>query len=713
MSGAPEPPDDSGNRLSGWLKSKAATLEEHVKEMRENTKQIAQDVAGGLKAAAKSQRQNEEQFDVTFVTKALGLELDLQAGAIVRVIKPGGQAESLQVCAQDRLVAIAGEPLPPIDDPEFVDTMRRRMSSMSRPVTVTFSRIVDAPTATSEQQPQPAEDAENKAAARPRMPNFARPVFARSDETAASAAEASSATVELAAAREQVQRLEAELAQAKAEVNSAKKDAKNASDDAVAAVEEAHALRADLADFQLSKVWSAQEVSRSQAEAEVATSQAADAHAAMSRAQADTESAEQARQVAEQVLATARQETEEQRAQVSQLRLRHEVAEATSEQFRRLINELQQREELARKEAESRQAALEEQSIQSSGAKQLYEATTAELDALKVSHQSAEETVQRLSSELESLRVELRGREANAVVADKIIAELKREVEKLCTEVRRHEAANPTGADHRLGFAGNFLGEDDPHEQIAALKGEVDYLRETLQQREDRLEASVKNVSALRVEVDRLRSSEGAHPAATVVGKAGGELDWVDCSSADAFDPERHSEDALSRAVSELERCHELEAQIHELQAQKGGLERQLNSRPIVYQFGPTVDDEDEQCRLLEEEDNATTNIGDNIQERSGMRVITNSAALWCRRRAARACVKCRKLKLARNVERLFRNFTRALLRSPLLMWMFYVHLLALWFIEFWRQAVDRHVEGDNYKHFEHVVAQHAAGKPL
>mmetsp|Transcript_52793 Transcript_52793/g.118695 ORF Transcript_52793/g.118695 Transcript_52793/m.118695 type:complete len:199 (-) Transcript_52793:53-649(-) len=136
------------SRVGGWLKSQAAALEANMKsqaaaleanvksfegtmkEFRDNTKVVVGDIADGVQtvqkevqkalpvSGGKPRKVIEERLDFNFVEKALGLELDLRGGAVVIALKPGGQAERLEIEVGDRLVAVHGNELPPPDESE-------------------------------------------------------------------------------------------------------------------------------------------------------------------------------------------------------------------------------------------------------------------------------------------------------------------------------------------------------------------------------------------------------------------------------------------------------------------------------------------------------------------------------------------------------------------------------------------------------------------
>mmetsp|Transcript_136794 Transcript_136794/g.381322 ORF Transcript_136794/g.381322 Transcript_136794/m.381322 type:complete len:698 (+) Transcript_136794:91-2184(+) len=651
---------EPSHRLGGWLKSKAATLQGHVRDMQENTRQIA-------KGFAKAQRANEERYDVTFTTRALGLELDLHDGALVRLIKPGGQAESLQVRTQDRLVAIAGEPLPFADDVDgFVEAMRQRMSQLPRPVTLTFARVVAPP-------PGAAAEAGGGVAAGPedggseplvdmvkqRMPKLPRSAglpFGRSEEPVPGL------QAELAAAREALQRSEAEVAAARAEVATAKQDAKQANGDAIAAVEEAAALRADLADLQLSKVWSAQEAQTSAADAEAARADAAEARQAVSRLEAEVERLRSEGAAAEEALAVERSAAAEQRTELEGLRERVTGADARATELAAARQDLQEQLEELRQQLVREQAAREADASQEASARgdleerlraaeQLRDEALGRARDLEARRAAAEERLSATASEVEALQAHLQRREAGATASERLIAELRHEVESLYGEVQEHE------------------------QRAAAALDEASELREEL----ERVRASGGGAASgpdTATEATALLGAAEPEPAligkAAVYGNAG--------SSAGA-----------SPTAAEEARFAQLEARVLELQAENATLTRQLSSRPIVYQFGPLPGDEAEQGAAYEDDEETVVASGEGGGPR--LRVLLYAGAIWCRRRTLRGIASCRKQRLAQSLERSLRAFTRSLLQRPLLLWLFYAHVLALWVIEFYRQAVSQPLE--------------------
>merc|ERR1719188_1411940 len=84
-------------------------------------------------------------------------------------------------------------------------------------------------------------------------------------------------------------------------------------------------------------------------------------------------------------------------------------------------------------------------------------------------------------------------------------------------------------------------------------------------------------------------------------------------------------------------------------------------------------------------------------------------AAIWCKRRTKRGFTFFRKLRQAQSLERTLRGFTRKLLQSPVLLWLFYVHVLVLWCIEGWRQAVSQTLPLDPTERINQKMMQSAA----
>ncbi|CAJ1371819.1 unnamed protein product [Effrenium voratum] len=159
--------------FGGWLKSTAASLEGHVKEIRENSKLIAADVASNVnleKAGRKIQQTfggsgvlapaglEEVRIDVTFQEGSLGLNLDLANGGQVIKITPGGQADALGLRLEDRVVAIAGDPLPSED---FSERLKQRLK-LPRPVDMTFLRMQERKRNQKEEKEEKDEKEEKK-----------------------------------------------------------------------------------------------------------------------------------------------------------------------------------------------------------------------------------------------------------------------------------------------------------------------------------------------------------------------------------------------------------------------------------------------------------------------------------------------------------------------------------------------------------------------
>merc|ERR1711974_370594 len=149
-----------------------------------------------------------------------------------------------------------------------------------------------------------------------------------------------------------------------------------------------------------------------------------------------------------------------------------------------------------------------------------------------------------------------------------------------------------------------------------------------------------------------------------------------------------------------------------ELEQQNAALLRQLNARPIVFQFAPAPDDEDEDdeeamkpeehgeeedaeqpvglARVLTGKSAGGPGGGAEVAHAAPVASLLCGSSVWFKRRLKRVFSLLRKQRQAQNLERVLRTFTRSMLQSPVLLWLFYVHVLVLWFLEAWRQAVSQ-----------------------
>ncbi|CAK9026674.1 unnamed protein product [Durusdinium trenchii] len=166
--------------LGGWFKSTAASLEGHVKEIRENSKLIAADVASNVKDLEKAGRKIQQSFslggngvlapgleevrvDVTFQQGSLGLNLDLESGQVLK-ITPGGQAEALGLRIEDRVVAVQGEALE--GKGAFQEALKQKLAKLPRPVQMTFLRIQQVDRAKDSTRREPKEKVDQELDAR-------------------------------------------------------------------------------------------------------------------------------------------------------------------------------------------------------------------------------------------------------------------------------------------------------------------------------------------------------------------------------------------------------------------------------------------------------------------------------------------------------------------------------------------------------------------
>eukprot|EP00928_Gymnodinium_smaydae_P000478 TRINITY_DN10183_c0_g2_i1.p1 TRINITY_DN10183_c0_g2~~TRINITY_DN10183_c0_g2_i1.p1 ORF type:complete len:746 (-),score=237.13 TRINITY_DN10183_c0_g2_i1:48-2285(-) len=703
-------------KLSGWLKSKAASLEGHVKEIRENTKLIAQDVAdGALKGIWAKPR--EERFDVTFVDRALGLELDLQKAATVRSVKPGGQAERLTVCAQDRLVAIAGQPLPEPDNPDFVEAVKGRMSNLPRPVTLTFARVIpeDAPGGGDPQLRDALQMLRTKASNTGSSAGGAASGGGQAANGAGASASSAGASghgregpglaelqAELAACRTAVQRYECDAALAR-------EDAARETQNCARAEEEIVKLRGDLADLSLKQAWvsdsrSQDEDQELQAEALAAKAEASEALAELRRTSAALEAQGlelgQAQAAADAEAAAAKRQA------------------STSEATARTVQELRDRLAKATKvEIDCEQSLKESVDSLESRCAEAERARTSNADALaRLEVQEAEAAARSLeaTSELEELQLEQRKRTIATSASERLTQELRREVERLRGDVRRAEASTAPAEVARaqaLEEENNALNERLRSEEAlgARLRSEA---------------AAATAAAASAAAAPAARSTSPSPPSAAVLGRtaaSAGLLDETDYFLVDAEAGLQKMSEARPSETSAADeqqrrRMAALEERIAELEAQNADYKRQVDSRPIVYQFAPLPDDVENE----EEEEDEAPEAENDVEASANARGVTGAsgsaggsdggarrpmAGIARQRRAiSKAVLQCRRMGPVKSVERSFRTFTIKLLRRPLLMWLFYVHVAALWTLEAFRQARSQAASGDPASRLDHQL---------
>jgi len=323
-----------------------------------------------------------------------------------------------------------------------------------------------------------------------------------------------------------------------------------------------------------------------------------------------------------------------------------------------------------------------------------------EAEQFKASEADALGRVSEVTAKLDNFQADVRKREAQAASGEKLLPELRREVERLRAEVQRHEVRNEAaqGADASAGSAVDTT--------------EVEALRAAIHQHEASASAASARIADLNAEVERFRSlgtSQASRASPAMLGKAlendsasEGELK----SSCGECQPTpktgNHSQD---RSYDSADGKNDFELRILELEAQNNGLTRQLNSRPIVFQFGPSVDDVEGEAVLDDDDENQDVEVP--TTESAGVpsaRTYAYVGAIWCRRKTARGLSQCRKFSLTQRLERSLRAFTRSLLQRPLLLWLFYVHVFALWVIEFWRQAVSQPLATDPSARINHFM---------
>eukprot|EP00927_Polykrikos_kofoidii_P000555 TRINITY_DN10205_c0_g1_i4.p1 TRINITY_DN10205_c0_g1~~TRINITY_DN10205_c0_g1_i4.p1 ORF type:complete len:752 (+),score=199.05 TRINITY_DN10205_c0_g1_i4:249-2504(+) len=716
--------DDGGNsgstRLTGWLLSKAATLEGHVKEIHKNTKQIAQDVKGNVAkgiAGGSNRRFSEERFDVTFVERALGLELDLEKGAVVRLVKPGGQAERLSVREQDRLVAIAGKLIPEVPDDvgskmdDFIEAVKTRMSYLPRPVTLTFARVVPV-----EATIVAEDDADVMGAVKQRMQKMPLPLgFSRNDENGGvngldggshvnTGGEAPVASVavggnqapllgvaellaQLAAAQEAVQRYECDAALAREDADKMFSEA-----------QEAMKLRADLADIQLTKAWSVEEAKDYEEEVESERARTEEATSEVLRLSAELES------VVERTRFDA-QEQSERRTAV--------LGEELDEKLAAMRGEMIEESESCRASVRLHEAHVvvaeercsEAQSKEASGASRL---SHLEVEVVEAREQAAE-----ASSELTDWNDDRRRRDLAVTASERLAGELRREVERLRVEVKRQETAAETANANLAAVTGSSSGSAalltrdleaelaEANNAAGAAEAQATKLAEELAWVKGRLEreqaagvAASREFSKLRAEKDlgatatrEAASLELQEPEATVLGRVQCGGDDVESRGEDL--PLLHDGDNGGSQQSSADlTVAEFKVRIAALEVQNAKLTRSLGARPIVYQYGPMPGDDVGSAGDDDEDDEqapAANPTGDQLNFGVKALLLLRGFFLISRRRTFRVLSKCRKTSPAIAVEKSLRSFTKQLLTRPFMLWLFYIHLVVLWIMAIWR----------------------------
>uniref|UniRef100_A0A7S1LCE8 Uncharacterized protein n=1 Tax=Alexandrium catenella TaxID=2925 RepID=A0A7S1LCE8_ALECA len=141
----------------------------------------------------------------------------------------------------------------------------------------------------------------------------------------------------------------------------------------------------------------------------------------------------------------------------------------------------------------------------------------------------------------------------------------------------------------------------------------------------------------------------------------------------------------------------ELRRALAEIRARNSELQKRLDARPIVYQFAPG---DGADCTDLSMEDLGRGDIEDSTADEAGGAAGPNGSSSsgaglqrWARRasrHAVRGAKRLRRQRHVRCVEQWLRRATLRLLQEPLLLWLFYVHVVILWVAELRHQASPR-----------------------
>lgn len=718
-SGASQSSSAGKKHIGGWLKSKAATLEGHVKAMGENTKMIAQDVADAAQKGLKNKKAVVREFDFVFKEKALGLEIDFSKRALVINAKPGQQGERLGVLSGDRLVAIDGKPVPATEDTSsFIEEMKYRMSHAPRPVTLAFSRVCEAEAhGSADLEGAVANAVEKSSDLHSVMGQLSKIPKMPAGFSLNHGAEDAGSMVnmdvqgELATMREMVERYERDLLAAREELRALKDEAKAASDEQIVMVEEAAQLRADLADIQLSRAWDTQEAHRGRDEAEEARAEAAEAQAEA------VACVDRLRHLGDELFAIRRAEEvamQQASSRLNSMEAMEETAAAATEHASRCTEErsqlTQRLEEATRllQTAEVQSAAVGEHgALESNLAQQCNtellscrEMYTEEVSQLRSEFANAREEGCELTSEAVRMRTELKRHESNTSISQRSIQELKREVQRMRSQLLRAEeaathSANPGGASAEELEALRSLA--CRHEASAA----------SSEQRCVELTHELKLLHAGSSELMAHPEQDGwLDPTPSLLGRpefphSCGRAVCADDANVHADKPADGSEplfgsNALSTtfavaATSEQLDVAKLQSRLADLEARNEALNRQLNERPIVFQFGPGPPDEEADESSVADDAGLDGDGASAAAVRLSQMGVLSLVCFFAgrvHRRLGRAFALFRRQTLAQSLERSLKHFTKSLLQRPVLLWLFYSHLLVLWLIEFWRQAV-------------------------
>jgi len=269
-----------------------------------------------------------------------------------------------------------------------------------------------------------------------------------------------------------------------------------------------------------------------------------------------------------------------------------------------------------------------------------------------------EETQQLLEQQLaetkasrSQLREELRRAEEELEETDA----LKRRVEEL---------ERPGEMTERLSKLQSLCGSQ--REQLRELELERDALREELQKAEVDLQAAVQQPKEVQ---------------AVVYGKEQSEPEPREDEEAEVYENQSLLEPDDTRRVAKLQ------ARVGELEAKNAALQRSLSQRPIVYQFAPPDEG-------LDPTEDAEPDDDEESQISTACSLMKGGCRLAIRR-CWKLWILCRKLKCMSAGENQLRWFTRRLLEKPFLLWVFYFHVLMLWLIEIWRQALSKPLSMD------------------
>lgn len=342
------------------------------------------------------------------------------------------------------------------------------------------------------------------------------------------------------------------------------------------------------------------------------------------------------------------------------------------------------------------------------------------MEALEVDGRRGAEQVAELTKQLEGSRVQLEQSTAAAGEATARVEQLESAVaeERRRSEVREKEQAAAQAEERaRQSAQAGAKGqrEAELERQISELEASVDLAQEAAMQTDAELNAERQRSAALKEKVCSLEVQLSTCHAETTAGAVQatnqtpcmqGET-TVEASNSDHAEADAdviEGEPLLAKQIGKPldaeekprvadvggQRVKELQSRVAELEVQNLALNRRLDARPIVYQFSPLGDEGEEEEADASVEVVEDGGVAASGSDGVGWQTRARNSVSWCKRQLGRGFRACRRQPCTKSVERPLKTFTKILLRRPLLLWLFYAHLLMLYVVEIWRQSLSR-----------------------